>query len=184
MFEEPARLDPRDQVSRSELKLQQLFGIDFRSLAVFRIAVAILILIDLFQRSRFLQALYTDLGVLPRQLVGPRPPQFSIYLIDGSYGFQLLAFGLAGIFALMLLVGYRTRVSTIGSWLMLVSLHARQFLLHDGGDLILSMMLFWAIFLPLGACLAIDGRRDAAPRSSPTLLSAATVAILIQFVLC
>ena len=45
---------------------EQLFGLDLRSLALFRIGLALLIIIDLIKRSKDLTAHYTDFGILPR----------------------------------------------------------------------------------------------------------------------
>ena len=47
-------------------KLEELFGVDLRSLGLLRVAIALVILLDLMQRSRHLVAHYTDFGVLPR----------------------------------------------------------------------------------------------------------------------
>ena len=44
---------------------QQLFGIDLRSLAIFRIGIAAIVVIDLICRAADLEAHYTDVGVLP-----------------------------------------------------------------------------------------------------------------------
>ena len=48
--------------------LRDLFGIDVRCLAIFRIAMALIILADLVFRSRFIVESYTDEGFLPRDL--------------------------------------------------------------------------------------------------------------------
>jgi hypothetical protein len=53
-------------------KLSETFGADLRSLAAFRIGVALLILYDLSQRSRDLVAHYTDLGLIPRAVVSKK----------------------------------------------------------------------------------------------------------------
>ena len=59
----------------------------------------------------------------------------------------------------------------------------RNPLLLDGGDAFARMLLFWSLFLPLGACWSVDRRRKRAPPDSgPRVLSTATVAILLQFV--
>ena len=53
------------QAGRASL-LAQLFGVDLRSLALFRVAIAVVVLVDLVVRADDLTALYTDVGVLPR----------------------------------------------------------------------------------------------------------------------
>ena len=56
-------------------KLEQLFGLDLRSLAAFRIGVALIIIADLIIRFGDIQSLYSDAGVLPlaarREIVNP-----------------------------------------------------------------------------------------------------------------
>ena len=47
-------------------KCEEIFGIDLRSLALLRVGLALLVIIDLVQRSFDLKAHYTDLGILPR----------------------------------------------------------------------------------------------------------------------
>lgn len=68
-------------------KIQEIFGFDFRSLAAFRIGLAILFLTDLAIRATDLTAFYTDLGVLPRSVVIERfslPWNWSLHLISGT----------------------------------------------------------------------------------------------------
>ena len=50
-------------------KLQQLFGIDLRTLALLRVGLGVAVLADVVIRSFDLVALYTDQGVLPRELL-------------------------------------------------------------------------------------------------------------------
>jgi hypothetical protein len=167
-------------------KLEELFGVDLRSLALFRIGAAAMILADLALRARYIEENYTDAGVEPRTIVldylqsGTLP---AVHLLGGSYWFQVLLFVIAAVFALMLLIGWRTRIATVASWYLLDSLHRRRFLFLDGGDLALRLVLFWSIFLPLGARYAMDARRRA--RTGPslehgTVLSAASAALLLQ----
>ena len=46
------------------------------------------------------------------------------------------------------------RLNTVISFVLLVSLHFRAPVLTQGGDMLLVAMLFWSLFLPLGALLA------------------------------
>ena len=54
-------------------KVGEFFGADLRSLAAFRIALALLVLADLLNRARDLTADYTDFGVTPRVAINPVP---------------------------------------------------------------------------------------------------------------
>ena len=168
----------------------QVFGIDVRSLAAFRIGLAILLLLDLRNRALFLTAHYTDVGVLPRAAklsfydktgVGGTWQYWSFHMTSGVWWGQAILFILAGVFAGCMLVGYRTRLATILSWILLLSLHNRNIALLQGGDLLLKAMVFWAMFLPLGAIYSIDRARSKTYRQPPTrILSGGTIALLVQ----
>ncbi len=160
--------------------LRDLFGIDVRCLAIFRIAMALIILADLVERSRFIVECYTDDGFLPRELVVSPDCYCSLQMLDGSYAFQLGHFIVAGIAGLMLLIGYRTRLATIMCWMLMVSLHARNKFLLDAGDDLLRSMLFWSLFLPLGLRYSVDAqsKRSSDPQ---IVLSPASAALLLQF---
>lgn len=158
-----------------------LFGIDLRSLAAFRIALALLVLADLGFRSQVLEAFYTDAGVLPRSLVDLPLQGFSLHLLSGAFAFQAVLCGLAGLFALLLLFGYQTRFAAVGSWLMLSSLHVRNLHVVNGGDDWLRAMLLWSILLPVGARWSLDARRVRPKLAGPVFLSLASAALLLQF---
>jgi hypothetical protein len=165
-------------------------SIDGRALAAFRIALGALLLADLALRSRNLVAFYTDRGVLPREaLFADYGQVYSLHALWGEAWIQAVVFLIAGVFALALLVGYRTRLAAVVSWLLLVSLHVRNPMVLNGGDSLFRMLLFWGMFLPLGTCWSVDaarreGKRDP-DRSTErsTVASVATAALLLQMVL-
>lgn len=157
-------------------------AIDLRGLAVFRIALGIAILVDLISRSRNLVAFYTDSGVLPRRaLASDYSEIYSIHTLSGDAWFQALLFVVAGVFAVMLLAGYRTRTATVVSWLLLLSLRARNPMIFNSGDDLLGLLLFWSLFLPLGERWSVDARGIDRDRS--TIVSMATLGLLIQVLL-
>jgi len=165
-------------------RVRDIFCVDLRSLAIFRMAIAMIILADLIARSLSLEAHYADFGVLPRAIFIEKfsPPfRFSLHFLSGDPYFQLGLFILAGIFACMLLVGLYTRMATLLSWFFMISLHARNPLVLQGGDLLLRMVLFWSIFLPLGAKWSFDSHKAGARRIiSNSYLSLANVAYFVQ----
>ncbi|KAL6062625.1 HTTM domain-containing protein [Balamuthia mandrillaris] len=127
---------------------------------------------------------YTDLGVFPRSTalgssgsenlaeeVDPTAPRgtavaavgslvdattFCFHNMSGALWFQAMLFLVHAWLACLLLVGRRTALSTFGLWLMTCSLHARNVLVLHAGDVYLRMCLFWAMFLPLSSCYALD----------------------------
>ena len=164
-------------------RLEALFGLDLRSLALFRVGLAGVIIADLVIRSGDLTAHYSDRGVLPRTTLEQilQPWYWSINVISGQPWVQALLFGLAILVALALLVGYRTRLATIATWAMIISIHNRNPALIFAGDDVLRALLFWSMFLPLGAYYSIDSALNSSRESLPKrILTWATVAFILQ----
>ena len=166
--------------------IRRYLGIDYRGLAALRILFAILILIDLFIRARYLSTFYTDAGVMPRWALAEHFQgywKWSLHAMSGSkeiIGFLFFAHAVA---ALLMGIGYRTRLFTIITWVLTVSLINRSEFMLQGFDEVLKVMLFWMIFLPIGRVWSADQWRRALPRpSNPVKFSAATVAILTQVI--
>jgi hypothetical protein len=162
-----------------------LFAIDMRSLALFRICIGSVLLVDLLARSADIQQHYSDLGVLPREALGRllllSKWHWSIHTWTGSVAGQILLFANAAVCAVALILGYRTRLALAVSWLLLASLHSRNPMLQYGGDHLLRMLLFWSMFLPLGCYWSIDRLRGVVPQGGPGRhLSMASAAILLQ----
>lgn len=168
----------------------QLFGVDLRALAVLRLGVAIAVLADLAMRARDLQAHYSDRGILPLDMIfsqiAPsyyRPTYLSLHLLSGETWFQALLFSVTAIIAALLLVGYRTRVMTVLCWLLIVSLHSRNPLVITGGDTLVRMLLFWGMFLPLGARYSIDSALNVSlSKRKKRVADAASFALIVQLV--
>ncbi len=182
----------------------RLFSIDLRSLALFRIGMATIFLFDLaVLRFPDIEAFYADSGMFPvadgRSWLSDSG-RWSLCLIDGSPEFQTFMLALSAVFAVALLVGFQTRLATIGCWVMAVSIANRNLLVCNYGDRILDLYLFWGMFLPLGGTWSIDAWRrhsagvavehalqlEYARRSAPidllpfkTLLRTSTVATLM-----
>lgn len=164
-------------------RLAPIAGIDPRGLAALRIGLGAVLLIDLWMRTGRFRALYTDAGVFPRAFLEPwmRSTVAPLHQLDGSFAWQAFLFGAAALAALCLLLGLRTRVAALVSWLLLVSLHSRQPLVLNFGDDILRVALFWSLFLPLGRRWSLDARRAPVPVDPDApVCSLATAAYLLQ----
>ena len=135
--------------------MARIFGIDLRTMALFRICLGALILIDLINRAEFLTVFYTDKGVLTRAeaIFYNNPWRISFHLMSGSPIVIGLLFVIAGFLAILLMLGYRTRLVTVLSWLFLVSLNNRNLIVQQAGDQLITVLAFWAMFLPLGHVL-------------------------------
>jgi predicted DCC family thiol-disulfide oxidoreductase YuxK len=164
--------------------LFKLFAVDLRSLALTRIAVGSLLMIDLISRSRELRAFYSDDGLVPRNAIYeslPRAWYVSLHFLSGRAEIEALMFLLAGVFALMLILGYKTRLASFWSWLLLASLHARNPYVVHGGDSLMRMLSFWGIFVPWGARYSIESALNIARHNLPkAVFSIGTVALILQ----
>ncbi len=173
--------------------VRRVFSLDLRSIALFRIMLALLLLADLALRSLDLSVFYTDDGILPRHqwLKVTHQWHWSIHAASGELWWQVLLFVLAAGFALALLFGYRSKLASAASFILLASLLNRNGLLLQGGDILLVVMSFWAMFLPLGARYSVDSALQSIHRDNPNAIpanafreqpyfSVATIAIVFQ----
>ncbi len=174
-------------IERAHAFALEHYGVDTRALAVFRVGLGVLLLSDLYSRSLHMTAHYTDAGFMPRdRLVGgwSNALFYSFHNYGGNVTSQVLLFVVAAVFAAMLLVGYRTRLAAVMSWLLLTSLQGRNYLILQGGDDILRVMSFWAIFTPLAARYSVDAvfasRRKHAPKPPERVLSIGSLALVCQ----
>ncbi|MBC8143010.1 MAG: HTTM domain-containing protein [Armatimonadetes bacterium] len=168
----------------------ELFGIDLRTVALFRIALALSLLADLFMRSVDIEAFYTDFGVAPRSVLPAmwnRSALFSFHTLFDSPLAVDLVFAINAVLLCLLLVGWNSRAMAVVAWLFLISLQSRNPMVLQGGDILLRCLAFWAMFLPLGAYLSLDAKRRYAPRlpgddpARPVrAFSWGTIAILVQ----
>ena len=94
--------------------------------------------------------------------------------------YEAAVFGFAALAAVALMVGYRTRVATVLCWVLHFSLLDRNPLFLIGGDFMLRVLLFWSMFVPLGACWSWDSRRRPPPAGAalPRLMVSIPIAAL------
>ncbi len=189
----PGKGPPSHKTTQSPWEsARTLFAIDPRSLAVFRMAMGALLLADLGIRATDLRAMYTDEGMFPRSEIFFHYTSiwnWSLHLASGSWVYQAALFSGAAVFAVALLAGFKTRFTAIASWLMLISLHHRVPPILSGADILMRVLLFWAMFLPLGRVWSADAwlqKRGSKAKAQPDLrpvLSVASAAILLQMAL-
>lgn len=134
-----------------------------------RIAYGLLILIDLAIRSRSFRAHYTNSGVFPLTTafqMGLQPTDISLHVLNGSDFYQAVLFLIHALAAGLLVIGWRTRAMTVICFVMAVSLQHRNFLILNGGDNWMRIILFWAIFLPWGDRWSIDSLKIVPPKEN------------------
>lgn len=165
-------------------KVVPAFAFDLRSLAAFRICLGLLILFDLLDRGPDIRAHYTDEGLFPRQLLDDSfwnlGWHWSLHHLSGSPSLQILLFSLSALAAISLIIGWKTRWVTIVSWILLCSLHARNPAVLHGGDALLRQLLFFSIFLPLGARCSLDSNRRKQFDQNPAIFNLASLGMVLQ----
>jgi hypothetical protein len=173
----------RERVDAVRAALARRLAIDRRALAAFRVALALVLLVDIARRLPDAGAFYTDTGVLPRAVLATLSPGYaaaSLHAISGALWVQLGLFALAAVAAVAMLVGYRTRLAVVVSLLLLVSVQLRNPVVLNSGDVLLRRLLFWGAFLPLGSRWAVDSGPEG--DGTDTVVGLATAGLLAQVV--
>jgi hypothetical protein len=166
---------------------EERLAIDCRALALFRVGIGFLFALDCLMRLRDAEAHYSDAGIAPRAVrwaelaMTGKHGAWSLFFLDGSaaWSYALLLLGVAA--GLMLCLGWRTKIATIVCWTLSLSLRMRIPHAGDGGDILLQLFFFWALFLPLGERYSLDRRfhfRGRPPAAA--VFSAGSIALLLQ----
>ena len=92
--------------------LRNMFGLDYRSLALLRIGLGLILLANLYVTLPDLRALYTDEGVLPRTILLSSPDRLasqSLYMASGDSWYVYTLFALQVVLAVLLMLFWRAR---------------------------------------------------------------------------
>ncbi|KAF2077349.1 hypothetical protein CYY_001352 [Polysphondylium violaceum] len=149
----------RDTMQSFSNKVTAMFGMDRRSIAAFRVVMALCVIGDVIERSTDLRVMYTEEGVMPRSLIVSKYSSnffMPVHLINTSFGFQAFLFAMHIVFAFCMLIGYRTKTFSFLTWFMTISLQAYNGIVGHGGDVFFRMMLFINMFLPTTEFFNID----------------------------
>ena len=171
-------------------RFKTVFSIDLRSLALFRIGLGLILLVDLAVKSFDLREFYTDQGVLPRHawLEVSNQWHWSLHSMSGQTPLIVLLFLLAAVAAVALLAGFHSRFAAIVCWVLTVSLTNRNGHILQGGDNLLCVLCFWSMFLPLGKRWSVDAYkrvkklqiRGVNNNEPQQAFSIATIAVILQ----
>lgn len=145
------------------------------TLGLGRVALALLLLVDVLRRWTDLDVWYTNAGLMPNHTLlwspADRNVGFSIFYSVSELHEARFFVLLIVVIYLLLLVGYRTRLMQVLALIAHVSLNCRVHYVTNGGDSALSTLLLWTAFLPLGDWLSVDALRRKM-RASRLLLDA------------
>lgn len=145
---------------------RNVFGLDTRSLSLFRIGLGILLIADVFLRWPDVLTLYTDDGFFTRAIARDFFDKYQgLAWEQGTWSVHFWSGTAQWIYALLvaqaicgagLIAGTATRACTIIGWILIASLQIRNPIIITSGDFILKLMLFWGIFLPLNRHWSLD----------------------------
>lgn len=156
------------------------FGVDLRAVALFRIALGLVLILDLFfNRIPILKELYVDSGYMTADSISTLTGNFrlsALSYITSTSGVKLF-FGAYLIACLLFLVGFKTRVLSIVLWYMLFSIQERTFPFLYGADFVLISAVLWSIFLPLNARFSLFKSKESLPNK---YIDIAVFAVLLQ----
>ena len=141
-------------------ELARLYGsADPRSLGVFRIALATLLLFDVARRIPDVPYFYSNTGFLTNHFALYRPMSSHLFSVYHAFGDRELVVALM-IFQILvnalLLIGWRTKVMQVLAAVLITSLNSRSILLENGGWVVLNLLTVWSLFLPLGKRFSVD----------------------------
>jgi hypothetical protein len=174
----------RKNESRRSILWQSLV-VDSRSIRVFQIAIAIAILLDVWERYNDIDVLYTDYGICPRSvLVHNRAPKYlySIYFANGYRFWSTLLCIVNGAAAIGMIVDVPG--STLVCWFMAIQIQMRNPYVASGGDIVHRVMLFFLILAPKGTLPSFYNRPRKKNNGLHSLTALAPVCQLLIIYFC
>ena len=139
-----------------------VLGCTPEALAIFRISLGVLLVCELVLRFRFLHVFYTDEGTMPLRLLLPKIDDLyksvCLHCHFGELWQQQLLLGFQTIAAILLTVGYQTKIMSIISFYMYTSLILRNTWLYFILDRYFYYLLFYSMFLPLDERWSLSSR--------------------------
>jgi hypothetical protein len=140
--------------------LKNIFQLDLRSLALARFCLGVVAFFDIGRRLWDVEHFFTDAGLLPRSVLIENFElswRTSLLYLNGSYTYALLLLTGGMLASLFYTFGWRTRISNLIVWLVIISFQARfPEGATSGGDMLLRIFLFWSLFLPMNARFSFD----------------------------
>jgi uncharacterized membrane protein YphA (DoxX/SURF4 family) len=154
--------------------------LDLRSLAAFRIAIGAVVCADAALRTRDFGLMFGTDGMFPPDVLRRHFGDgwsWSLGLLVDADWWNASVLALEGIAGAALALGIGTRLATFAAWVAVVSVMQRTLPAANAGDPLLACLLFWGMFLPLGAVWSVDAARcrrgDAPPAPASRMASSA-----------
>ena len=134
---------------------------DPRLASVLRIGYGVLLLINVALWAPDLRLWFTESGVLPlaagREIINEHAPTI-LGWVDGDW-WVWLCYGLLVASAVLLTVGWYSRIQAIIVLVLLTSFQDRNYAIVDGEDTLFRMFAFYLALCPAGWAFSLDARR-------------------------
>jgi hypothetical protein len=162
--------------------------LDPRSLGLVRVYVGCILLLEVARRVPYLDVFYTNRGLLPNHTLLFRPGaefQFSFFFAASHLHEVIALFLMCAVIFALFTCGHRTRLLHVLSFLCILSVHSRTLIFDDGAEVTTRLLLFWILFLPIGARFSLDALRTrtavgSTPPETRPAVSLVVLAILLQ----
>lgn len=128
-----------------------MFKLDSRALRLFRILIAIIVIYDVWDRLGAFQVFYGEFGIFRGTGGLGEFPNYSLFNLSSASWFRYALFGSLLFSAGALLLGLYSRVAAAVTWFLMLNLQHADRLTTFSGDDVLRLLLFAAIFLPIGS---------------------------------
>ena len=136
----------------------KVYGLDARSIGLFRIFLGVSILYDLvFNKLVLFNELYSNDGLLGYNFLKSPLHTHSLFaFINLSYNGLLILHVIALIIFLLFTVGYYTKITSIVSYILFIVISHTYFYTMIGADQIVVAIFTFALFLPLNETFSVD----------------------------
>ncbi len=153
---------PQSGMDMTRRRFAAWFEADPRALGLFRIFFGLLCLWDVARRVPYITLFYSNKGVLTNHYGLFRQP--SEYVFSLMYNLSrpnevAIFFGFTAICLIFYTLGLYTRVFQFLVAICMWSIHGRNTIIENGGDVVLNIWLLWTLFLPLGRRFSLDALR-------------------------
>jgi hypothetical protein len=160
----------------------KVYGLDARSIGLFRIFLGFSILYDLvFNKLILFNELYSNDGLLGQSFLKSPLHTHSLFaFINLSYNGLLILQVIALIIFLLFTVGFYTKVTSFISYILFILISHTYFYTMIGADQIVVAIFTFALFLPLNETFSIDKGFLNSTNKNIEIKGIAITAILIQ----
>ena len=134
------------------------FGVDVRTLALFRFFIGLLAFSDIYRRYGMIDVFYSAKGIrLHSSTITEYSTRYFSLLDAFPQSLEVHTFFIISMFcSLCLMIGYKTKFFQVLTAIGIISIHNHLLILENAGDMFFNAILVWTIFLPLGKVWSLD----------------------------